>query len=90
MFGTYRYILALLVIIVHTWASPFSFFAYAGICAVFGFFMLSGYLMSLVLDKKYIPANNIKGFYKNRSIALNYSRSTKCGIELGKREQWVT
>lgn len=48
MFGTYRYILALMVILHHlkiNW--------WTGAYAVFGFYMLSGYLMTLVLNKTY-------------------------------------
>lgn len=50
MFGTYRYILALMVAIAHL--APINM-VHVGFYAVFGFFTLSGYLMTLVLHTTY-------------------------------------
>ncbi len=48
MFGTYRTILALVVAIEHIGDTPM-----IGRCAVFGFYILSGYLMTLILHTSY-------------------------------------
>ena len=50
MFGLYRFALAFLVVLAHLWPD---FNNYSGIFAVFGFYALSGYLMALVLDRRY-------------------------------------
>lgn len=48
MFGTYRFVLALIVVGLHLAALP-----WLGIYAVFGFYLLSGYLMTYVLHDVY-------------------------------------
>ena len=50
MFGAFRYLLALLVVLIHVWPG---FMLWTGVYAVFAFFALSGYLMALVLDRSY-------------------------------------
>jgi peptidoglycan/LPS O-acetylase OafA/YrhL len=50
MFGIYRYILALMVMIAHLAPAQW---LHLGIYAVTGFFTLSGYLMTMVLDTHY-------------------------------------
>ena len=63
-FGTWRFLLAILVMITHLWASmlrgPAAY-------AVWGFFVLSGYLMTKVLREKY-------GFDSRGIIAYAYNR----------------
>lgn len=50
MFGTYRYILALMVVVSHL--API-YMVHVGFYSVFGFFTLSGYLMSMILHTTY-------------------------------------
>ena len=52
MFGLYRYFLSVMVVVAHM-APPVH--VYVGYYAVFGFFMLSGYLMSMTLHENYFP-----------------------------------
>lgn len=48
MFGTYRILLALMVVLLHLGGIP-----YIGAYAVFGFYILSGYLMTFIMHKNY-------------------------------------
>ena len=50
MFGTFRYLLAHMVVVSHLWRA---ISIWAGTYAVFSFFLLSGYLMALVLHSTY-------------------------------------
>jgi len=68
MFGLYRFALAFLVVLAHLWPD---FNNYAGIYAVFGFYALSGYLMALVLERRY--GHSLSGtvrFLSNRFLRL--------------------
>ncbi len=66
MFGTYRLFLALCVASMHFGGADF-----VGCYAVFGFFVLSGYLMSLTLNKQYLPAPNGRfRFLLNRALRI--------------------
>ncbi len=68
MFGTYRYILAIMVAIAHL--API-YMVHTGIYAVLAFFTLSGYLMTLVLDTHYLNyADGIKKYYLNRILRV--------------------
>lgn len=58
-FGLMRYLLAVMVVVTHT--APWSH-AYVGQYAVFGFFLLSGYVVSYILFNQYLPAKN--GLFK--------------------------
>lgn len=67
MFGILRYFLALLVVQTHLWKIT----PWAGFYAVFSFYMLSGYLMTLVLNERY--KHGIGGFFKyllNRALRI--------------------
>lgn len=69
MFGTYRYILALMVVIHHLW--PGSSPSYIGAYGVYGFYMLSGYLMTLVLNDVYgFSLTGSKKFLINRALRI--------------------
>jgi peptidoglycan/LPS O-acetylase OafA/YrhL len=50
MFGTFRYLLALMVVFFHLWTGIGGI---SGPLAVFTFYLLSGYLMTLVLNETY-------------------------------------
>jgi peptidoglycan/LPS O-acetylase OafA/YrhL len=66
--GTYRYLLINMVIVAHFGGgiNPTS-----GVYAVFGFYMLSGYLISLVLSNKYrYTVHDIRRFIINRIFRL--------------------
>jgi len=66
-FGTYRWLLAILVANSHL-----GFFHHVGgAYAVFGFFTLSGYLMTLVLKEQYgLGLKATKAFYINRVLRI--------------------
>ncbi|MGC6173821.1 acyltransferase family protein [Lacrimispora sp. 38-1] len=63
--GIYRFILSIVVILFHfgNFSQP------SGYSAVFGFYILSGYLITLVIDKTYYM-KGIKSFYINRFLKL--------------------
>lgn len=68
MFGTYRYGLAFCVAISHMWGSmiggPAAY-------AVWGFYCLSGYLMTLVLNEKYgYSPKGVARFAANRALRI--------------------
>jgi len=66
MFGTYRYALATLVVATHL-----AGFRGAGSYAVFGFYILSGYLMTAVLNDRYgFSAHGIGAFLANRALRI--------------------
>ncbi|MFQ5442530.1 MAG: acyltransferase family protein [Thermodesulfobacteriota bacterium] len=68
MFGTFRYILAIMVMITHLWPSSL---LWAGFYAVFSFFLLSGYLMTLVLNERYgFDLQGLKRFFINRALRI--------------------
>lgn len=67
MFGTYRILLALMVVYLHFTGSTF----FAGHYAVFGFFTLSGYLMTLILQKNYgYSLSGLAGYAVNRLLRI--------------------
>ncbi|MEN8183509.1 MAG: acyltransferase [Myxococcota bacterium] len=68
MFGTFRYVLAHMVVVSHLWRS---ISLWAGAYAVFGFFLLSGYLMALVLDRTYgFAPRGLARFLGNRALRI--------------------
>lgn len=65
--GTYRFILSALVVLYHFGGFP----PLAGMSAVFGFYLLSGYLMALVVDKVYSTTElGTVSFYLNRALRI--------------------
>lgn len=67
MFGILRYILALMVVQTHLWKIT----PWAGNYAVFTFFVLSGYLMTLVLHERYsFGPSGIGRFLANRALRI--------------------
>lgn len=68
MFGTFRYILALGVVTTHLWPESLR---WAGYYSVFSFYMLSGYLMTLVLNERYgFSSDGLKRFFANRALRI--------------------
>jgi len=68
MFGTYRYLLAILVAMSHNWPVLMN---WSGYYSVFGFFILSGYLMTSVLTDTYgHSVSGITRFMTNRVLRL--------------------
>ena len=66
MFGTYRYCLAHLVVLTHLASWPG-----VGSYAVFGFYMLSGFLMSLILNERYgFSLQGLRGYAANRALRI--------------------
>ena len=66
--GSWRFFLAFLVVISHLWkdmiGGPAAY-------AVWGFYVLSGYLMTLVLNEKYGPSiNGLKRYAYNRFLRI--------------------
>lgn len=80
MFGIYRYCLALCVAISHLWAGmiggPAAY-------AVWGFYCLSGFLMTLVLNEKYGYApKGILAFARNRGLRIYPAYYAVCVLML--------
>lgn len=79
MFGTLRFILALLVAVGHLWG-----FWFAASHAVFTFYVLSGFLMTLVLQKKYgFERSGFTEFWIARLSRLLPSYWIGCGLSIG-------
>lgn len=71
MFGLYRYALALMVVYAHVWRSPDGGNNWFGLYAVFSFYMLSGYLMTLVLTERYdLTTAGMSSYLINRFLRI--------------------
>lgn len=68
MFGTFRYLLAALVMVSHFWPE---WMLWAGAYAVFSFYLLSGYLITLALHHSYgLSAKGCARFLTNRFLRI--------------------
>lgn len=69
MFGSFRFALALMVAVCHLWPATVSWW---GMYAVFGFYTLSGYLMTLVLNERYwrLGRGGTIRFLANRALRI--------------------
>lgn len=68
MFGTLRYLLALMVVVTH-FLSPYM--RWPGYYAVFSFYVLSGFLMTKVLNERYgFTSEGLKGYFANRALRI--------------------
>ena len=68
MFGTFRYVLAALVMVSHLWPA---WMHWAGAYAVFAFFLISGYLITLALHHSYgLSAGGCARFVANRCLRI--------------------
>jgi len=71
MFGLYRYALALMVVFAHVWGTLDGGINWFGLYAVFSFYMLSGYLMTLVLTERYsFTRDGVVGYLTNRFLRI--------------------
>ncbi|MBI5503726.1 MAG: acyltransferase [Deltaproteobacteria bacterium] len=71
MFGTYRFLLACMVVCGHTWYFLMGRLSWLGTYAVFGFYLLSGYLMTRVLHETYGYGPRALGrFLGNRALRV--------------------
>ncbi|MBI5504733.1 MAG: acyltransferase [Deltaproteobacteria bacterium] len=71
MFGTYRYVLALMVACGHIQFQLFGRPNWLGLYAVFGFYTLSGYLMTRVLHETYgYTAHGFLHYITNRALRI--------------------
>jgi len=70
--GTFRYALAMLVVLGHLWPGVWDVpLAHPGVYAVFGFYLLSGYLMSLTLSRTYpFDVTGTLRFFGNRALRI--------------------
>jgi peptidoglycan/LPS O-acetylase OafA/YrhL len=67
MFGCYRYLLAMMVVAGHIGRNP----RWAGSYAVFGFYMLSGFLMTNILHEVYgLDASGMRRYVANRALRI--------------------
>ncbi|MBW2232282.1 MAG: acyltransferase [Deltaproteobacteria bacterium] len=68
MLGTFRYVLAHMVVVAHL---AYTVGMWSGVYAVFSFFVISGYLMAMVLDTTYPwSARGILRFAANRALRI--------------------
>lgn len=68
MFGAFRYLLASMVVITHLWPAQGMWF---GVYAVFCFYLVSGYLMTLVLESTYPwSAEGLARYAGNRVLRI--------------------
>jgi len=67
MFGTFRMLLALLVVITHIGMNPGGF--YPGTMAVIGFYVISGYVISYLLLNR-LKKVTIRSFYLERMVRI--------------------
>lgn len=67
MLGIYRYALAMMVALSHLWSE---FIWWQGIYGVFGFYVISGYLMTLILSEVYTGFGNSWRYALNRILRI--------------------
>jgi peptidoglycan/LPS O-acetylase OafA/YrhL len=79
MFGLYRILLALMVVLLH-----YGLVSYIGEYAVFGFFSLSGYLMTLVMQQNYgYNLRGIAAYGLNRFLRIYPIYWVACAVSIG-------
>ena len=66
--GTYRFILAAFVMYSHAFGTIFGI--NPGVAAVISFFVISGYVMSILIERTYPSLADIPGFYLDRAMRL--------------------
>jgi peptidoglycan/LPS O-acetylase OafA/YrhL len=81
MLGHFRFLLALMVIVFHLGGTETC--SHWGVYAVFGFYVISGYLMTMVLNSRY--GFNLRGgarYLANRALRLYPPYLCVCGLAL--------
>jgi peptidoglycan/LPS O-acetylase OafA/YrhL len=78
VFGTFRFSLAMIVVLSHLWLPQ-----YIGHYAVFGFYVLSGYLITFVMNERYgYTASGFLRFSINRAIRIYPGYLAAAGLSL--------
>ena len=90
MLGHFRFLLALLVIVYHFGAKPFC--RQWGVYAVFGFYVISGYLMTLVLASRATASASAAAlrYLANRALRLFPPYLCVVAVALLLLERWGT
>jgi peptidoglycan/LPS O-acetylase OafA/YrhL len=71
LFGIYRYVLAIMVVFAHLWGQLDGRMNWLGLYAVFSFYLLSGYLMTLVLNERYgFTRSGLARYFVNRCLRI--------------------
>jgi len=80
MFGTFRYLLASMVVLTHLWPAQTMWW---GVYAVFCFYLVSGYLMTLVLDRTYpYTRDGMTRYAANRALRIYAPYVVVCLVAL--------
>jgi peptidoglycan/LPS O-acetylase OafA/YrhL len=80
MFGTFRYLLASMVVLTHLWPAQTMWW---GVYAVFCFYLVSGYLMTLVLASTYpYTEDGMARYAGNRVLRIYPPYIVVCGVAL--------
>lgn len=80
MFGSFRYVLASMVALTHLWPAQSMWW---GVYAVFCFYLVSGYLMTLVLDQTYpYTRDGLSRYALNRALRLYAPYLVICAVAL--------
>ena len=66
--GTYRFLLALAVAVAHAGTSPFGI--HLGVAAVISFYILSGFVMTALIERYYLAPQKVMRFYLDRAMRL--------------------
>jgi peptidoglycan/LPS O-acetylase OafA/YrhL len=64
--GTYRFLLALAVAVAHAGTAPL----HLGVAAVISFYILSGFVMTALIERYYLAPEKVMGFYLDRAMRL--------------------
>jgi peptidoglycan/LPS O-acetylase OafA/YrhL len=87
MLGHFRFLLALLVVVFHLGQQPFC--RHWGVYAVFGFYVISGYLMTLVLHQTYgFGLGGGARYLANRALRLFPPYLCVCALALLLLQRW--
>ncbi len=93
LMGCYRLFLSYLVVLSHLQISPFGI--NSGVVAVISFLILSGYVMTALVERYYLSRSQVIPFYADRMIRLFpqfifYSLVTLLAVLFGLKHQWIS